>query len=219
MVYTMSSRQSNRKRQIDTVSSQQGDPATRRRICEAALRLISKHGGADVTLAEVARAARVSRQALYLHFADRADLFMAVVRYADERRGVCEAIQRLEQAPSGVLALRQMAAMQARLNPTIWPLARVIDSVRRQDEAAERSWQDRLANRLQGCRSIVARLKKENSLQPGLHEAVAADLLWTLTSLRTWEDLVLLRDWTAREYEERLTDLLLRILVRANSRS
>jgi AcrR family transcriptional regulator len=57
-----------------------GDPATRQRICEAALRLIVKRGGVDVPLADVAKAARVSRQALYLHFKDRAALFVAVAR-------------------------------------------------------------------------------------------------------------------------------------------
>ena len=58
-------------------SAKGGDPATRQRICEAALRLIVKRGGVDVPLADVAKAARVSRQALYLHFKDRAALFLA----------------------------------------------------------------------------------------------------------------------------------------------
>jgi AcrR family transcriptional regulator len=211
----MSSAKRHGRRRLDTVSSHGGDPATRRRICEAALRLVSKGGGKDVTLATVARAAGVSRQALYLHFADRADLFLALVRYADEKRGIAAAIQRIEEAASGIDALREMAATQARMNPAIWPLARIVDSMRRNDKAAERSWRDRLAHRLQGCHAIVARLENDNRLRSGLDSAVAADLLWTLTSLRTWEDLVLLRGWTASQYEERLTDLLLRTLVRS----
>jgi AcrR family transcriptional regulator len=200
------------------VSSEEfrGDPATRERICEAALGLIAKRGGADVTLAEVARAARVSRQALYLHFADRAALFVALVRYADERRGVPQAIRRIKDAPTGVAALKQMAAMQAKINPTVWPVARLFESVRRHDDAAEQSWQDRLASRFQGCRAIVARLKEEGALRRGLSAEVAAELLWTMTSIRTWEDLVLLRGWTADQYEQRLSDLLLTTLT--NSR-
>jgi AcrR family transcriptional regulator len=214
----MSSTRPDRKRELDTVSSpgRSGDPATRQRICEAALRLIAKEHGADVTLAKVARAARVSRQALYLHFADRADLFLALVRYADERRGLPEALQRLQDAPSGVAALREMIALQAKMNPTIWPLARILDSMRRQDKAAEQSWQDRLAGRLQGCRAIVARLTEEKALRPELNAAVAAELLWTMTSLRTWEDLTLLRGWTPEQYEERLTDLLMHVLVQSD---
>jgi AcrR family transcriptional regulator len=201
--------------QLDSVSSHGGDPETRQRICEAALRLITTRRGADVTLAEVARAARVSRQALYLHFADRTDLLVALVSYADERRGLPAAIRRVEQARSGVAALRALVAMQARMNPTIWPLARMIDAVRRQDEAAEQSWRDRLASRLEGCRSIVTRLDREGTLRPDLDRAVAADLLWSATSLRTWEDLVLVRRWTARQYQARVTDLLLHALVGA----
>jgi AcrR family transcriptional regulator len=215
----MSSGKRQRNRQLDTVSSSErgGDPATRRRILDAAVRLITRRGGADVTLADVARAARVSRQALYLHFADRAALFLALVRHADERRGLAAAVQPIVDAPDGVAALREMVAMQARLNPKIWPLARTFESVRRQDEAAERSWQDRLEGRLQGCRLGVARLAREGTLRRGLKPAVAADLLWTLTSLRTWEDLVLQRGWSAEQYEKRLGDVLRLVLTGATS--
>jgi hypothetical protein len=63
----------------------------------------------------------------------------------------------------------------------------------------------------------VARLEDEDALRPGLDAAVAADLLWTLTSLQTWEELVVIRRWTAKQYEQRLTELLIRVLVRRNS--
>jgi len=209
----MSSKRAHRTRSLDTVSSDgPGDPATRARILDAALRLVSKRGGADVKLGDVAREAGVSRQALYLHFADRAGLFLALVRHADDRRGLAAAIQRIQQAPSGEAALREMAATQARMNPTIWPLARAFDSVRRQDDAAERSWQERLARRLEGCRAIVAQVAREGSLRPDLSRDVAADLLWTLSSLRMWEDLVLLRGWSAQQYEQRLGDLMLLVV-------
>jgi len=210
----MSSSKQHRRRKLDTVSSRRGDPATRRRICEAALRLVSKRGGREVTLATVARAAGVSRQALYLHFANRTNLFVALVQYADERRGLSAAIQRIVEAPSALAALREMAALQAKMNPSIWPLARLIDSIRREDAAAERSWQDRLVHRFDGCRAMVARLEKEHALRLGLDPALAADLLWTFTSLRMWEDLVLLRGWTADQYEERVNNLLVDVLVR-----
>jgi effector-binding domain-containing protein len=45
---------------------------------------------------------------------------------------------------------------------------------------------------------------------------VAADLLWALTSLRTWEDLVLQRRWSPEQYEQRLCDVLLAILTSAH---
>ena len=183
-------------------------PQTRTHILDSALTLITTRGGADVTMAEIATEANLSRQAVYLHFADRADLFVALARRADEKRNLGSEVQRITDAPTGVAALHEMAALQARMNPQIWAIARAFDAVRRVDEAAERSWQDRLQHRLSGCRAIIARLKREGTLREGLEPAAAADLLWTITSLRTWEDLVLQRGWSAAKYEERLTRLL-----------
>jgi len=166
---------------------------SRDRILDAALALITRRGDADVTMADIAKAARISRQAVYLHFTDRAELLVALARHADEKRGLADEVRKIENAPSGVAALSAMTALQARNNPRIWAVARALDAVRRTDEAAERSWQDRLQNRLAGCWRIVA---------------AAADLLWTITSLRTWEDLVLQRGWTAAQYEKRVVALL-----------
>jgi AcrR family transcriptional regulator len=182
-------------------------------ILDAALSLIAKRGDAGVTMAEIAQAARVSRQAVYLHFGDRGALLVALVRHADEKRGLAAAIREIAAAPTGAAALRQMVALQARKNPGIWALARAFDAVRRVDKAAERSWQDRLQNRLDGCRAIVTRLQREGALRPGLDPAAAADLLWAMTSLRTWEDLVLQRGWTAEQYEARIGESLLASLT------
>lgn len=212
----MSSARRHPRVELDTVSSsaaQPGDPDTRRRIVEAALRLITKEGGAAVSLAAVAKAAGVSRQALYLHFADRAALFLAVVRHADERRGLTAAVAELNAAPTGVASMRGMVAMQARMNPGLWPLAHLLDAVRRDDPAAEQSWQDRLAHRLQGCRAIVERLRDDGALRADIDRDVAADLLWVLTSFRTWEDLVRTRGWTADAYQARMVAALERLLL------
>jgi AcrR family transcriptional regulator len=182
---------------------------TRTRILAAALALIRRRRGADVSLGEIARAARLSRQAIYLHFTDRAGLLTALLRYADEARGLPEKLREINEAPSGVAALQGVVALQASDNPALWPLARVFDAVRRSDPAVERSWQDRLEDRLSGCRAIVVRLQAENSLRHGLDPNAAADLLWTITSLRMWEDLVIQRGWSAEKYRQYVNRLLL----------
>ena len=109
--------------------------------------------------------------------------------------------------------MRAMASLQARTNADIWPLARATDAVRRTDEAVEQAWQDRLQDRHAGCKAIVKQLAKEGVLRPDLTVTAATDLLWTITSLRMWEDLVLERKWKASEYENLITDLLLRMLT------
>jgi AcrR family transcriptional regulator len=179
------------------------------RILDAALALITKRGDASVTVAEIGKAARVSRQAVYLNFADRGDLLLALVRYVDEKRGLAKEIQKIVDAPTGLAALRELVSLQARMNPGVWAIARAMDAVRRTDEAVERSWQDRLKSRLEGCRAIVFRLVGDGVLRKELEPAAAADILWSVTSLRTWEDLVLQCGWTAAQYEERIYRLLL----------
>ncbi len=159
-------------------------------------------------MAEIAKAAKLSRQAVYLHFADRGRLLLALAHYVDEKRGLGEEIRKLREAASGVEALRIVVSIQVRMNPGVWAIARAVDAVRRTDADAEKSWQDRLKHRLEGCGEIVARLQREGSLKKGLDAQTATDLLWSITSLRMWEDLVLDRGWSPQQYEKRVTELL-----------
>lgn len=183
-------------------------------ILDAACALIAANRGADVSMAEIAKAAKVSRQAVYLHFSDRAELMVSLARHLDETRGIMEEVRKIQAAATAVDALRMMVSVQARMNPGIWAVASAMDAVRRTDPDAERSWQDRLTHRLEGCKAIVGRLRKEGVLRPGLDLPTAADLLWTITSLRMWEDLVLNRGWSPQQYEKRVNELLLAALVR-----
>lgn len=159
-------------------------------------------------MAEIGRAAGLSRQAVYLHFADRADLLMALVAHVDERRGLDAEVHKIVGAADGMTALRELVSLQARMNPGVWPIARAFDGVRRIDAAAERAWQNRMRRRLEGNRKVIGRLSAEGRLRPGIDPGVAADLSWTLTSLRVWEDLVRERGWSAARYERTVFAIL-----------
>ena len=151
---------------------------------------------------------------MYLNFADRADLLLALVRHVDEKRGLTEELKKIANAPTALEAVREAVALQARMNPGVWAIARALDAVRRNDDAVEKGWQDRLKSRLEVCRQIADRLKHERMLRHDWTVVTAADLLWTVTSLRTWEDLVLQRRWTAAQYEERIYRLLVGTLAK-----
>jgi AcrR family transcriptional regulator len=83
------------------------EPDTRSRILESARALLMKRQGANVSMEEIGRKAGVSRQAVYLHFADRGDLFVALVQYVDEKRGLADEVERLRNAPQGSQRCRQ----------------------------------------------------------------------------------------------------------------
>jgi AcrR family transcriptional regulator len=195
------------------VSSTPAATPGRTRILEAALDLITRRGGADVSMAEIAKAARLSRQAVYLHFADRADLFVALAQFTDERHALEIDVRKIVEAPSGVAALRELVALHARMNPTLWPIARAFEAVRRADAVAEQGWRDRAEHQLEGARQAIARLRAEGVLRAGLEPGAAADLLWSLTSLRVWEDLVIVRGWSEERYRRYITMLVVGALT------
>ncbi|HTU14954.1 MAG TPA: helix-turn-helix domain-containing protein [Solirubrobacterales bacterium] len=64
--------------------------ATRAALIDAGRRLFVEHGYAETSTPEVVRTAGVTRGALYHHFADKRELFLAVVE--DEAKKVGEAI-------------------------------------------------------------------------------------------------------------------------------
>ena len=73
---------------------------------DAARKLFINRGFADTSTPEIVRAARVTRGALYHHFADKTDLFRAVVRA--EFAAVAERIEQAAGVPRSALdALRK----------------------------------------------------------------------------------------------------------------
>jgi AcrR family transcriptional regulator len=86
-----------------------GKTDTRQRILEAALKRFARKGYAGTSVRDIVTAARVSRPVLYYYFADKADLYRALVNWAaDERlRLMREAVSR-----AGTLAgqLRELCA-------------------------------------------------------------------------------------------------------------
>ena len=109
-------------------------------------------------MAEIARAAGLSRQAIYLHFEDREALLLALARYADDRRGLDIEVGHVLESSSGVLAMTRYVELLTRTNPGIWVLARAADAVRRTDPAVENTWQNRVQVRLKVCQAIIARI-------------------------------------------------------------
>jgi AcrR family transcriptional regulator len=60
------------------------DSARRRELLDAALGVFGRYGFRKTSMDEVARAAQVSRQGLYLHFATKEELFKATVQHVLE---------------------------------------------------------------------------------------------------------------------------------------
>jgi AcrR family transcriptional regulator len=181
--------------------------ATRERILSAA-RTLLEDGHLDAGLERVAKAAGVSRQAIYLHFGSRPALLLALVDFVDESEGLSELSAQVRVAPTGAEALDRLVRMNATYEPRIRAVALAHDIARRSDPDLEAAWQDRMERRRSLYAGVVKRLADERELSGDLSQREAVDLIWALLSPRVHEDLVVDRGWSRKRYESRLTMLL-----------
>jgi AcrR family transcriptional regulator len=190
-----------------------GDPETRKRILDETWRLMEESGGAEVRIADIARAAGVSRQAVYLHFASRTDLLVATVRHTDQVLELDRRLERLRAADSGPESLDEMVLFWADYLPHIYRLLKSLLAARDTDEAARAAWDDRMATLRDGCRGVIRCLEFDDSLAPQWTPEEAADLLYAMMGIGLWENLTADRDWTPDQYVARLQLALRRALV------
>ncbi|HYO00345.1 MAG TPA: helix-turn-helix domain-containing protein [Actinomycetota bacterium] len=191
---------------LDSMSSE--NSTTRERILTAARSLLEEQPGATVTMGQIAERAGVSRQALYLHFADRGSLFLEIGRMVDAMERTPERQRRVDEAATAREALREAIALQAYLKPKLQGLTTAIDVLRRTDPAADAAWREREHARLQRCEDLVRRLASEGDLRAGWDAHGAAQCLWAVTSQRVWDDLVVDQGWSTDKYCSHLTRLL-----------
>ncbi len=177
---------------------------TRARILAAARRLLEERGARGTRMADVARAAGVSRQALYLHFGSRAGLLVALADALDRDEGLYDRLASMPEAPDGRTALARSLDVTAWYAPIIHPAAMALYRARDEDDDARAAWDDRMAHRLAELRRICARLDAEGALAPGWTPDEAADALWALGLPPTYDALVEARGWTAEQFRRAL---------------
>jgi AcrR family transcriptional regulator len=159
-------------------------------------------------MGEVAKEAGVSRQALYLHFADRTSLFLEVSRLADSTARTSARQHKIDEAPTARDAFREAIALQAFLKPRLKGVATALDVLRRSDPAADAAWKEREHARLQRCEQVVQRLRDDGELASNWDVPTAARCFWAVTSQRVWDDLVMDQGWSTAQYRNRITALL-----------
>ena len=187
---------------------------TREKILNSAQRLLVERGYHGVGLGEIARDAGVSRQAIYLHFKSKSDLFVAMAQHGDEMAGVQEILRPGRESKTALEALDASISAYATMEPRIYDIASVIYSTRRSDPAAEAVWQERGNFRWQNIRRDMERLQGEGLLSDGWTVDEAADFVWSLLSLHTYENLVVERDWSIERFVRHLRIMLRRTIVK-----
>ncbi len=163
---------------------------------------------------DIARAAGISRQAVYIHFKSRVELLVATTHYVDEVRDVDGRIRRWEQATTGIERMDEWVEFWGHYIPEIYQVAKALMAVREKDEAAAAAWDDRMTAVRAKCRETIEALNLEGMLAAEFTIEQAVDLLWSLLSVRSWEQLTRECGWSTAEYVHAMKKLLRRTLVR-----
>lgn len=184
------------------MSSRYGTAETRHAILEAARELAETIGPA-MRIADVAQAAGVSRQALYLHFGDRKGLVLALLAHIQETYGVHSMVDRIEQAPSAAEGLYRLIEVLATLNGHVDKVGWLFDEAQHLDEAFGRDWRDRVRGTLEYIRATLEKMVGDRGLAEGWDVENAAEFVFAVTSLGTWRDLTRDLGWSEQQFVER----------------
>ena len=176
------------------------------RILEAAWELVTERESVDVTVAEIATAAGVSRQLVYFHFDNRAGLLTAMARHRDEASGFVDAVAASRAMPP-VEGLEHLLRAWCEYLPTIASVARALEMT---GDDGSSAWRQRMGELRAALRIAIERVGPA----PGWTVDEAADWAWSRIQPTTWQHLVGERGWTAEQYSERTVRSLLAELTR-----
>lgn len=185
---------------------------TRDRILAATVELLEHGKPADVRMADIAKRAGITRQALYLHFANRTTLLTAATQYVDGIKNIDARLAPSRAAEHGRDRLELYIEAWGNYIPEVYGIAKGLISVYDSDPAAKAAWDDRMAAIRHGCEAAVKALRKDGDLQPGPKDAT--DTLCGLLSVELWEYWVQRCGWSQSKYIRQVKQLARDALVK-----
>ncbi|CAM2005742.1 TetR/AcrR family transcriptional regulator [Acanthopleuribacter pedis] len=189
------------------------DRNTAHNILQATAELLIQSNGKGVRMGDIAKAAGISRQAVYLHYSSRTELLEATTKFIDEQLGLPERLAPSRNAPDGVTRLARYIAMWGEYIPEIYPTAKALLLAMDTDEAAADAWRDRMQDMREGCEAAIRHVEADGRLAAPWTVDTATDMLWTLLSVRNWELLVQERGWEHAAYTQHLQDVAKKTFV------
>lgn len=181
-------------------------------MLDAAWTLIAARG-ADVSMADVAKAVGMTRQSVYVHFGSRGGLLMALVKRADDRERIIENFEAALETKAPAERLDACLKVWFAFVIKIQPVARDLIRLRPTDDEAGRAWDDRMRVLLGLFTALTRSLHADGALAQGWTVAKAADYLWAACSVQSWSLLVFERGWSERKAGEAIRTSMARTLL------
>ena len=165
-------------------------------------------------MTDIAKRAGISRQALYLHFATRAELLIAATRYLDEIKNTDIRLAPSRAAATGVERLDAYIEAWGNYIPDIYGIIKALLAMKDTDPEAANAWNGRMQAMREGCEAAILALDRDGKLSPDHSPEDATNILWTMLSVRNWEQFTIECGWSQGKYIETLKFLARRIFVK-----
>lgn len=187
---------------------------TRGRLLQLAWDKIAAQGTASLSLVDLAREAGVSRQTLYLQFGSRAGLLLAMVDHRDAQSGVGQRLAQSRQSLPGAEAFERYLRVWLDYLPQVFPVARALAAGDASgDHDAQAAWDSRVKLLRGGFLQVTRALQQAGALRPGWTPEAAADWVFTMTHVDTWQRLVVEAGWKPRHAVDRIVATLRETLL------
>lgn len=165
-------------------------------------------------MSDIAKESGISRQAVYLHFASRAELLVAATTYLDEKLNLDGRLAPSRLASSGVERLTLYIEFWGNYIPDIYGVAKALLLAQDTDEAAATAWKNRMAAMRGGCHAAIEALISDGTLASEWTHKTATDALWALLLVPNWESLTIDCDWSTEQYIGAMTTQAKRTFVK-----
>lgn len=175
---------------------------TRGAILEAAWSLMAGQHRLDAGMAEIAAAAGVTRQTVFLSFGNRAGVLVAMARHKDTQGDHVQRMRRIASTGADMEALHAFVDAWLDYLPVVYPVAIQLETASLSDADANAAWQDRIFSqgvRL-GLEKILGKIVSDGALGDKVNASQLVDLCLTQMVPSTWRYLVVERGWTAEAY-------------------
>jgi AcrR family transcriptional regulator len=202
-----------KKRSYESLTRKRQAADTRRRIVDAARRLLQREGYAGMTIEAIALRAEVSAPSVYAIFKSKTGILIALLDQLTFGKDYEEVVRKAVSVGDPETRMRLAAGVARQIRggqSAAFDLMRSAGVVA--PELAKLA-QQRERLRYEKEEGVIKFLRGSGRLRPGLTHKAARDIFWMLTGGDVYRMLVGERGWSPQQYQDWLGETLVQLLL------
>jgi AcrR family transcriptional regulator len=202
-----------RMRPYKSLARQRQAADTRRRIVDAAGRLLKSEGYAGMTIEAIAKRAEVSAPSVYAIFRSKTGILIALLDQLTFGKDYEEVVRKAVSAGDPATRLRLAAGVARQIRGTQSAAFDLMRSAGVVAPELAKLAQQRERLRYEKEKGVINFLRDSGNLRAGLTHKKARDVFWMLTGGDVYRMLVRERGWSPQQYQDWLGETLVELLL------